>query len=447
MASTYLSRSISSTGNRKIATLSVWLKRGNVGGMAVFSTGSANTDDFMIYMPDPDIQVLARVSSSTVLDLRTDRVLRDVSAWYHVVVEIDTTQATASNRVKLYINGEQETSFSTETYPSQNQDLHINESGYTNYIGNLRGSGNHFDGLMTHFHLIDGTAYDADTFGQTDSTTGIWKPKLSPSVTYGTNGFFLKFENSGAMGTDSSGNTNTFAVSGGTCTQTIDTPTNNFNVMNSEINIPNATFSNGNTMITDGDNAHKSFYGTFAVSKGKYYWEAKAVSGTKYTIGLNNVKNSFNYQQVTNTNNIVGDAATSYRDGDAIGWYFSTLYKNGSQIATGLDTIVTNDIMQCAIDLDAGKIYFGRNGTWRVANSTTFDPAQNDTTFTTGEFYVPTFSIEGCSWETNFGNGYFGTAAVSSAQNPDDGIGIFEYTVPSGFKALCTKSINAQEYS
>tara|TARA_R100001510_G_C7650724_1_gene208256 strand:+ start:863 stop:2224 length:1362 start_codon:yes stop_codon:yes gene_type:complete len=451
---TYLTRTPSAGSHGTTWTISFWFKNTcavETQEQYLYMGGDGGTSNNMwIRLQGTSRQLYLRNrsggSNNTVLT--TNRALRDTNAWYHIVYAFDGTNATEGDRVRLYINGERQTSFSSETYPSQGTGFYIGANGDPMNIGRRNdGSGyNDVKVLFAHYHIIDGTAYNADTFGETDSTTGIWKPKLSPSVNYGTNGCFLKFENSAAMGTDSSGQTNNFTVNG-TITQTIDTPTNNFNVMNSLVNIPNATFANGNTKITDGDNAHKSFYGGFAVSKGKYYWEAKAVGGTKYTIGLNNVKNSFNYQQVSNTNNIVGDASTSYLDGDAIGWYYSTLYKNGSQIATSLATIVTNDIMQCAIDLDAGKIYFGRNGTWRVANSTTFDAAQNDTTFTTGEFYVPTFSIEGASWETNFGNGYFGTTAVSSAQNPSDGIGIFEYTVPSGFKALCTKSINSQEYS
>ena len=131
-----------------------------------------------------------------------------------------------------------------------------------------------------------------------------------------------------------------------------------------------------------------------------------------------------------------------YAAGDGIGWYDTTLRKNGSTVASSLDRIVSGNIMQVACDADNGKIYFGKNGTWRVANSTTFNSANHDTTFTTGETYYPGFSAESCSWECNFGDGYFGTTAVASANADGNGFGLFEYAVPSGYYALCTKNIN-----
>ena len=148
-------------------------------------------------------------------------------------------------RIKIYINGEQITSFSSSTNPTQNTDYGWNQAS-NHFIGSTGQPGGYYNGSMSHFHFIDGTAYEASDFGETDSTTGIWKPKTAPSVTYGTNGFFLKFENSGAFGTDSSGNSNTFTVNG-TMTQTIDTPSNVFANWNPLANFNNTlTFSKGN---------------------------------------------------------------------------------------------------------------------------------------------------------------------------------------------------------
>ena len=454
MASTYLSKTFGSAGNTKTMTLSFWLKRSGLGNELYFlySSGADASNRDGIRFTNESIDIILQRNDTTYYRLLTNRKFRDTSAWYHIVVEIDTTQVTSSDRMKLYVNGVQETSFSTETYPTQNLDLYfINTTAQT--IGSFYTGGNYFDGQMAHFHLIDGTTYDADTFGETDATTGIWKPKTAPSVTYGNNGFFLKFENSGAFGTDSSGNANNFTVNG-TMTQTIDTPSNVFATANVLVNVPDTTSntSNGNLTIENIDSgsgsSHKTMFGTIAISKGKWYWECKAKSGvsTKFTVGFSEAGNQSSFQQVLGTNSIVGNQSNTYVSGDAIGWYDTTLYKNGSIVASSLSQIVANDIMMIAVDCDNGKIYFGKNGTWRVANSSTFDPAQNDTTFTTGKFYVPAFSNEECGWFLNFGNGYFGTTAVSSAENPDDGIGIFEYAVPTGYKALCTKSINAQEY-
>jgi hypothetical protein len=210
MASTYLSRTPASSGNLKTWTFSAWFKKGS--GGYLFGAGDMSDGD-----PSVAIEVGTTIefrvyAGGHISRLVPTQVTRDNSAWYHYVVAVDTTQGTASNRVKVYINGTQVTSFSTEDYMSQNYDTVVNSSSYTQRVGD-RGGGN-FDGCMAHVHLIDGTAYDASDFGQTDATTGIWKPKTSPSVTYGTNGFFLKFENSADMDLDSSPNNLTFSTSG-----------------------------------------------------------------------------------------------------------------------------------------------------------------------------------------------------------------------------------------
>jgi hypothetical protein len=461
MASTYLSFTPSSAPtSSRIATISFWFKLSAIGTNFNFfsanQSGLTFPSSFKILLRDSNGRLELQQddgSAGNHFSLRTNQLLRDASAWYHLVASYDTTQATASNRIKLYINGSQVTSFSQEDYPTQNLDLWLGDTDAHNVGRDVAYGSSYYDGSIAHFHYTDGTAYDASAFGETDATTGIWKPKTAPSVTYGTNGFFLKFENSGAFGTDSSGNGNNFTVNG-TMTQTIDTPSNVFATANVLVNVPDTTSntSNGNLTIENIDSgsgsSHKTMFGTIAISKGKWYWECKAKSGvsTKFTVGFSEAGNQSSFQQVLGTNSIVGNQSNTYVSGDAIGWYDTTLYKNGSIVASSLSQIVANDIMMIAVDCDNGKIYFGKNGTWRVANSSTFDPAQNDTTFTTGKFYVPAFSNEECGWFLNFGNGYFGTTAVSSAQNPDDGIGIFEYAVPSGYKALCTKSINAQEY-
>ena len=235
MASAFLSRTQGTgTTSRRIFTISLWFKRCGLPSQEfLFETWLDNNNRFDLRFNSDDLIISNTSSGSDNVNLTTDRKFRDTNAWYHVVVSIDTTQATASDRVKMYVNGVQETSFSTETYPSQNADLALGTSSYTNYLGKYSSSGNfYFDGSMAHYHFVDGTAYAASTFGETDSTTGIWKPKTSPSVTYGTNGFFLDFADSSAMGDDESGNTNDYTVSG-TITQTIDTPSNVFATWNS----------------------------------------------------------------------------------------------------------------------------------------------------------------------------------------------------------------------
>jgi len=432
------------SGNRRIWTWSCWVKRCETGTSHSLMNTRGSDDDRIQFHSSDVIRILLNGSASSFLV--TNRLYRDVNAWYHIVVSVDTTQSTAANRIKLYVNGVQETSFSTENYPSQNYDTFLNNSN-TMTVGGVTGGAETLNGSMSHIHYIDGTAYDASAFGETDATTGIWKPKTAPSVTYGTNGFFLKFENSGSMGTDSSGNANNFTVNG-TMTQTIDTPSNVFATMNplhKGNELGSATFSNGNTKH-EGTTSGASYpytFSTLAASKGKWYAEFKVASDATTTmIGIaSGIADGF-----------LG--ANTSAKGYALYGSTGDLFTNGSGSSYGTSLSV-GDIRGVAMDLDNNKLYFSKNGTWENSGDPTSGatgtgavsitaPADNGRGFyhfACGKAGNATTSIE-----ANFGNGYFGTTAVSSAENPDDGIGIFEYAVPTGYKALCTKSINAQEY-
>mgnify|MGYP001187035101 CR=1 FL=1 len=428
------------------ATISYWCKRGRMSGWnngaiaGGHDSGNTANNNWQCGFIDTDKFYLWNNGVS--MNLISTRRARDTSAWYHVVWTLDSTQSTAADRAKLYINGVQETVFDTANYPTQNGNFDIFRNGNAFRVGkyiNTSGSDYWYDGCLSHVHFIDGTTYQASTFGQTDATTGEWSINANPTVNYGNNGvFILKNDNSNL---DRSGNGLNFTM-GGTVTKTEDCPSNIFCTFNSLTPVPSSSYANGNTKATDGAGAHKAFYGTLGFTSGKYYWEAKAVSGQKFTIGISDVENYINYTQVTNTNVIIGESSNSYGNGDAIGWYYNTLNKNGSAVASNIHTIVQNDIMMIAVDADNGKIYYGVNGTWRVANSTTFNASNHDTTFTTGKTYAPAFSAESCGWEANFGNGYFGTTAISSAGTNASNLGIFEYDVPSGYAALCTKGLN-----
>jgi len=455
MASTYLSKTFSAS-NRKTFTLSYWVKSG-VDGYH-FTVGSdnfnirfqANTSFIGEYNPS---------ASSYDFLVKTNRLLRDVSAWYHIVMAVDTTQATSSDRVKIYVNGVQETSLQTATYPSQNYDTSVNTNAQHN-IGVNGGISNYFNGLFSHIHFIDGTAYDASTFGETDATTGIWKPKTSPSVTYGTNGFFLKFENSGSMGTDSSPNGNNFTVNG-TMTQTVDTPSNVFATFNPLIYMPNKpTFENGNLYVKGHDANYCEAISTLSMAKkGKWYAEFRKVEiNNSFMVGIGNTNNII---EALRTNTDISPSGGGYsggavtiRDGGDV------RQTNASNISGFFSSSIANtDIIGLAIDLDNGAVYAHKNGTYGVISSVTGDP-------TSGASKTGAIDISGQAWyqnadficflfgnisgatkdwcKANFGNGYFGTTPVSSATTDESGLGIFEYTVPSGYYALCTKNINTQ---
>ena len=434
MASTYLSRSNGTPTSQQIFTFSAWVKRSGLNpsgnNMQFFSiyNDTSNRMDFRFQTGD----TIDFYHTSSLGRLTTNRLFRDTNAWYHIVLRVDTTQATSSDRYRLYINGVQETSFSTETQPSQNANLGTNFSTFS--IGDDSYGSSDYDGSMAHIHYTDGQSYAPTTFGETDATTGIWKPKTAPSVTYGTNGFFLKFENSGAFGTDSSGNGNTFTVNG-TMTQTIDTPSNVFATWNPLVASYSAiTYSNGNLKLTY-PTTWTGTHATLGASSGKYYWEIKI-----------NTTGDSNWMGVVSENvNMSSSTLYASTNGQAMMKSSGDLRINNSETSSYGSAYSNGDIMGIAIDLDSATktIQFYKNGT-------TNGSLVNLPTNMQDTFIIPFAmgnSIENAiNHEANFGNGYFGTTAVSSAQNPDDGIGIFEYSVPTGYKALCTKSINAQEY-
>ena len=454
MANTYLSRTQANGTSSQKFTVSCWIKRGGLTStQAIWGSGSATNDGCDLAMTGTDQLTFESWDGSNNPKLITTRCFRDPGAWMHIVLAVDTTQATDTNRVKIYVNGVQETAFGTANYPSQNYNLAVST---TNDIMKFGVGGqyatSYWDGLITHAHFIDGTQYAASDFGETDSTSGIWIAKISPSVTYGTNGAFLKFGNSGAMGTDSSGNSNTFAVGGGTLTQSIDTPDNNFATNNPLDNYYySSAFSNGNTTIVSSAATGKYSYGTttFGIPDGKkIYCEVKmvAVSGgsiqarvglisypsTSATVGVGSTTYTYGYS--TDSGNIVtGNAGSSY----------------GTAFALG-------DIMGIAIDTVNNKLYFSKNGVFQNSGVPTSGStgtgavsiADLGTTNSTnsGHYYLG-FSDEsnsnGATLSWNFGSGYFGTTAVSSAGTAASTTGIFEYDVPTGYQPLSTKGLNA----
>ena len=454
MASTYLTRTPSSAGNRRTFTISVWIKflaDGNNDG--IFNAWSADSNSAHITFKRRSTNGGQLGWSQWAIDNYTNRIFRDVNAWYHIVYRVDTTQASGGNRIRLYVNGEQETSFAAATDPSQNEELPVNNT-VRHIIGanGYSSIGNHIYADMAHFHFCDGQSYAPSTFGETDSTTGIWTAKTAPSVSYGTNGFFLKFENSANLGLDSSGQGNNWSVGAGTMTQLIDTPTNVFATLNplsgADTMAVNTTFSNGNNTVVCSGSVYNPFGSTIGVNKGKWYAEFKThVAPGDGMVGI--------FAKLGASGNYLGSQTHQYTWYNASGGKFAS---NSSNLETSVGTYTTNDIIGIALDCDNNKLYYHKNGTYMTYGGGTMNPTSGtygisitDPDETDLGFYFMSAMDWGGStrgnWSANFGNGLFGTTAVSSAQNPDDGIGIFEYDVPAGYRALCTKSINAEEYS
>ena len=444
MASTYLSRTASG-GSRTTWTISTWVKRGSLGSSLssnIFNgiiDGSNETQLLFLY---DSIEFYDYSSASRTGTLVTNAKYRDTSAWYHIVAVWDTTNATAGDRMRLYVNGVEETSFATDTQPSLNQNSSLGNGTYTQQVGLYASNPNYyFNGSMSHFHFIDGTAYDASAFGEYDAQN-VWKPKTQPSVTYGTNGFFLKFANSGSLGTDSSGNDNDFTVNG-TGTQTLDTPSNVFATMNSLDNyFASGTFANGNNTVTTVNTGSPYNTATMGASIGKWYWECKW--SAQPTGSTDQVLIGIAKRTCPSTGTWLGSAAYTYAYQGT-----GTVHNSDSTIAT-YTTMSIGDIIGVALDLDNNRIYFSKNGTWQGSS----DPANGtnpisitapDSTSGDSGFYFPAFGDGNDNLQEtgqfNFGNGYYGTTAVSTPNADGDGYGKFEYSVPTGYYALCTKNI------
>ena len=393
--------------------------------------------------------------------LHTDRQFKDTSAWYHLVFIIDTANVTADDRMQIWVNGVRETSFSTDVTATVDSEWYINKSGATNYIGchsGTAGDANCFTGEMSHMQFYDGYAYTASDFGQTDSTSGIWTIKSSgPSSTYGTNGFFMKFEDKTNLDLDSSSNALTFTTTG-TLTPTNDNPSNNFATFNNNYvpssNLP--TFSNGNKVVTHPTTAGawRTMAATLGVTTGKWYWECIGGNGSGHI--YNGVCSREWLQN--------GDPDTTGPSGEmgyvfsmpSVGIYgvngnlvYSNTSGNGNLDSGYSDTYVDTDYISTYLDLDNHKIYFSKNGT--IQNSGTGQDLQ-----TGGFTYLPCISLynsAAAGAAINFGNGtFFSTKLTGTTYSDEGGLGTFKYSPNYGgaatfdgsaknFYALCTKNL------
>jgi hypothetical protein len=427
-SSDYLSRTPSSTGNRQIFTISCWVKRSiltasgkNImvawdGAKASASFGSA------IYFNSSDqIEVDHDIAGSD-YTFNTNMVFRDVSAWYHIVLAVDTTQATAANRQTIYVNGSSVTlATSALGFPVQNFNTYFNFSGGENDIGSNYFSAGYADQYMSEFYLIDGQALTPSSFGQTDTTTGIWIPKAYTG-TYGTNGFYLNFSNAASLGTDASGNGNNFTVNNLTSVdQSKDHPTNNFCTWNSLNKFADSTITDGNlTYTTSGTSQYEPAQCTIGFSAGKWYSEHKvnSIGATALFLGIYKTSLSGNVQSSMDT----GRFAYNLQGGNIV--------KNASDIQTGLATFTTNDILGIAVDMTNGTIKFYKNGSQVGTTITDSDITNNEWTFGT----QPRL----CGYSSNFGQPPY---SVSGGYSDGSGYGNFNYQPPSGFLALCTNNL------
>ena len=447
MATTTLYRATDGS-TATIFTWSGWVKRSGLGvaqGLCMNKKSDSNTNQrWRLQFTASDTLNFENKNSAGEDDvyLDTNQKFRDTAAWYHIVLVYDTTQAEA-NRVKIYINGESvEDNGGWGVTNRASASFTTNwSSGWEHYVGKMvddSGTGYFFNGAMAHVHCTYGTAYQASAFGETDSTSGLWVPISAPSVTYGSQGYFLKFA-SGAITTDSSGEGNTMTETG-TVTTTKDNAMNNFCTMNPLNNYFNAaTFSNGNNYIVTG--APYSYNtATMGLAAGLWYFEVKVVASTTIAVVLGvSTKNS------TSTTDYLGSNSDSYS-------YYGENGKSitgGSQSTYG-DTYTDDDIIGVYLDLTANKLYFAKNGT--IQNSGT-GLSITAAASTTGGFYLPSAgdydSVNNVTLAFNFGNGYFGTTAISGAVADAGSKGQFKYNPSTGtfdgsskdFRAICTDNL------
>jgi len=444
--SAYLSRTQASGSTTKF-TYSAWMKRGKLTDAQDFlDVYNDNNNRFGFFWNDDDqIDMYNKISGSVNFQKITTAKYRDPSAWYHVVIAADTTLGTAEDRIKLWVNGVRVTSFGTNTNPGSSVNFSIHSSSHEQRIGSYGTGSSYYDGLYAEVFWIDGTAYDQDDFGEFDEDSPtIWKPKdCKDDLTFGTNGFYLDFADSGDLGDDESGNGNDFTENNiAAVDQGTDSPTNNFCTMNPlayrlDSGVSKPTYSEGNCklVLADDSGASKSSMGTIGVTTGLWYWEMKLTTD-----------NDAAYCGITRAeydpNDNFGGRSIYYNS--ANGALSVGTGTGGTADGSYGNTYTSGDIVGVAFDATNGVIWFSKAGTWQ--NSATIAEIGAGTTtnaattgITMSQFWMPFLEGADCTWEVNLGGSPAFT--VSSGNADGNGYGNFEYAVPSGYYALCTKNL------
>ena len=461
---TYLSKTFGTPTDQDKWTFSCWVKRTKLGtNQDIFSVPTGTSGGYfhtgLQWNSSNQLEANVNYTGSVVGKKLPNALFRDTISWYHLVTVWDSDNASAGNRIKLYVNGVDQTSFATDTQPTSGLASQINQA-LAHRIGD--GANGDLDGYLAEVVFVDGQALTPTSFGEFDEDSPtIWKPIKISGLTFGNNGFYLDFQDSSALGNDVSGNNNDFALSNlAAVHQCQDSPTNNFCILHQLQPYGSAVYpwyDAGTQFVGTQGNAWRIVTGSIAVTSGKYYYEVEintSSSNNSYSIGW------------TSTNNMPASIWTTYL-GDAVVGPALGLAKDGqlnystssaaNQASTGYTSYSNGgDIVMCAIDLDNNYAYWGKNGTWMKSG----DPTSGSTG--TGGFafdnaagydWYPAFgSSETASGSTihmaaNFGNGTFGNvsgvpSAVASAGTNASGFGVFEYNVPAGYGAICTKQMN-----
>ena len=445
------------TGSGTKATFSCWFKLGTIDtsdqGLLRINDSGVNSM-FAVYISPSAIKFRILDSAAYVGTKVTSRQFFDHSAFYHVVCTLDTTQSTATDRMKVYVNGVLETDFSTNTAPDED---HVSvtlaaTSGSIQLLNSHSATGGSAgtDCYMAEVCFCDGQALAASSFGEFDEDSPtIWKPKDVSGLTFGDEGWYCDFEDSDNLGDDESGNENDLTEYNlAAADQATDTPTNNFCTLNSLHKTSQKTFTQGNTTYAKSGSWHRATLGTIAPTNGKWYFEFKNNNDAKFEVAVCNETLASNGLYFSDT---TANSTYTFRySNHAITFYTANgsayMYQNGSSTRSDVGQIASGDIGMIAFDCTTGKLWTGREGTWDNSG----DPAagSNPSTTWSTNFTANQTTYFGFGQESdqvvdvNFGGvAGFGGAAVSSANADGNGYGAFEFAVPSGFYALCTQNL------
>jgi len=414
-------------GNRKKLTISFWFKRTEL-GQAQMPYEQSSLQARIYLRPTDDLYITAFENSGWTII--TNRLFRDSSAWYHCVFQLDTTQSTAADRMKLWINGQQETSFSSASYPTQNADTYFNTNQSAKVGGG--GAGLYFSGYMSEFFFIDDQALQASDFGEYDSDSGIWIPKEYDG-TFGGQSYYLEFKNASNLADRSDGLSNGVNLSVQNITsadQATDTPTNNFCTWNPLWNYASyPKITEGATKVRLDDSTDEGAKSTIGLTNGKWYWEAKPVGtiGSQY-IGIQTDGDSNIY---SNANSLLNNYSMAI---NTTGYYYSYSGSLSESSAGQFTNFTTSQWLGIALDMDSSTqtIKYYKDGSLILTRDLISD-MQGRTVF---PFIM---NYENRSWDINFGGYTINT--ISSAANDANGYGTFEYAPPSGYYAICTKNL------
>jgi len=445
-----LYRNLNASTSTTKFTHSMWVKRTELtNAQLLYMRGVAGNEATLLRFSNESgyehgLQIDIGASSTNARSVTT-RKFRDTSAWYHIVLAVDTTQSTAANRRRLYVNGVEETVFGMSNLPSQNFAMEVSSAKHRYGAYNDTENYAPFSGYIAECHYIDGSQLDASSFGESDEDSGIWKPKQYTG-SYGTGGYYLKFDNSSALGNNSAGDGTDFTLRNiAAADQATDIPTNNFCTMNTNFKTSSSiVVSEGQTKVTCGSGTGwLSNVGTVALTKGKWYWELASVTSVYQSFGIADASDSIIPQAA-------GGYYLGYGSNDttlSVGMYMlnGSIYGNqdgGSGV--GIAPSAIGDVYGVALDLDNLGFYIIRNGVSpsgsdpSSGSSLTGAVTWNDSIYS--GYYYPAVSVfQGNGLEMNFG-GYTSNPIASGASDAN-GYGNFEYAPPSGYYAICTKNL------